>query len=64
MKIFKNYTYSVTQIAIFKLALLFLGIAIGANWPVIFAPYTILLVIIGLLFGFYIAYISFRVDGE
>ncbi len=59
MKIFKQYTYSWGQIALFKLALLSLGIAIGANWPHIFIDYTIVLIMIGLMVGIYIAIISF-----
>lgn len=60
MNLFRDYTYTVSQLAIFKLSLLLIGIAIGANWPHIFAPNTVLLVVAGLLAGFYIMFVSFR----
>jgi hypothetical protein len=44
------------QVGILKAALLLIGIAIGANWPEVFAPYITVLVIVGLLLGAYIAY--------
>lgn len=60
MKIFKNYTFTWWQAGIFKLSLLAIGVAIGANWPEVFAPYTVILVVIGIVLGIYLATISFR----
>lgn len=60
MKLFRSYTFTFFQVAIFKLSLLLLGIAIGANWPYIFAPYTAILVVAGFLAGIYIMFVSFR----
>jgi uncharacterized membrane protein YgaE (UPF0421/DUF939 family) len=45
---------------LFKIALLAIGIAVGANWPQVFAQYTRILVIIGLAIGIYIAFVSFK----
>jgi hypothetical protein len=60
MSIFKNYTFTWWQAGIFKVCLLALGIAIGSNWPHIFAPVTLLLVIIAIVSGVYLAYLSFK----
>ena len=58
MKIFKDYTLSWWQMGIFKLSLLAIGIAIGANWPQVFVEYTTILVIIGVILGAYLGYVS------
>ncbi len=60
MTIFKNYTFTWWQAGIFKACLLVICIEIGANWPQVFAPYTTLLVIIGVVLGIYLAYLSFK----
>ena len=58
MKIFRNYTYSWWQIGLLKLALLSIGIAIGARWYEVFLPYFIALVVFGLVFGFCLLFVS------
>ena len=60
MNILKNYTFTWWQAGIFKVCLLAIGIAIGANWPKVFAQYTTLLVAVGIVLGIYLAVISFR----
>lgn len=60
MNLFKNYTFTWWQVAIFKIALLAIGVAVGANWPQVFVQYTTILVIIGLAIGIYIAFVSFK----
>ena len=60
MTIFKNYTFTWWQAGIFKICLLSLGIAIGANWPEVFAQYTALLIVIAVILGIYLAYLSFK----
>lgn len=60
MAIFREYKYTWWQIGVFKLALLTLGIAIGAYWADVFAPYIGVLIVLGLALGIYIAVISFK----
>lgn len=60
MKIFKSYTFAWWQMGVFKLALLAIGIAIGATWSQAFLPYTIALVVIGVVLGMYLVVISFK----
>lgn len=45
------------QVGILKLAVLCFGVAVGANWPAAFQPYTTLLVIVGAVSGLSIAYV-------
>lgn len=44
------------QVGIFKLSLLSAGVAIGAYWPQVFAPYISALVIIAVIAGLYTWY--------
>jgi uncharacterized membrane protein YgaE (UPF0421/DUF939 family) len=60
MKIFKNYTYTWWQMGIFKLSLLAIGAAIGAHWGEILFPYSLLLIIIGVILAIYVISISLR----
>ncbi len=45
---------------IFKVSLVAIGVAIGANWPQVFVPYTVWLVGVGLVLGLYISIVWFR----
>ena len=45
------------EIGLIKWAVLFIGIAIGANWPEIFQPYTVALVIVGAVVGVIAGYL-------
>ena len=60
MDIFRNYTFTWWQVGLFKLALLSLGIAIGAYCQATFQPYITALAVLGLGLGAYIAWVSFR----
>ncbi len=60
MNIFKNYTFTWWQAGILKASVVCIGVAIGANWPQVFAPYTTLLIVIGVALGIYLAVISFK----
>jgi hypothetical protein len=64
MNLFKDYTFTWRQLALFETSLLAIGIAVGANWPQIFVQYTIPLVVIGLGIVIYIAFVLFRKNGE
>jgi hypothetical protein len=57
---FKSYTFTWWQIGIFKLALLAIGVAIGAYWSAFFKNYLALLIIIGVISSAYIIFISLR----
>jgi hypothetical protein len=50
MKLFTATTFTWEQLGLLKWGVLFIGIAIGAEWPDAFAPYVLAFVIIGLLF--------------
>ena len=60
MIIGKRFTLEWWQTGIFKLALLFIGVAIGAEGHDLFAPHVIPLAVIGLLLGAYIWYVWAR----
>ncbi len=54
MTIRKRFTLEWWQTGIFKLSLLCIGIAIGAYWVDVFAPYIVPLAIVGLVSAAYI----------
>ena len=60
MNIFKSYTYKWWQVAIFKLALLALGITIGAFWHSFFGNYLTVLLVIAIICAVYILTVSFK----
>lgn len=60
MYFFQSYTFTWWQIGIFKLALLSLGVAIGAYWNEFFRGYLVALIVIALIMSAYIAYISLK----
>lgn len=57
MGIFKRGFYEWWQVGLLKLALLLIGIAIGATWPTIFVSYAVVFVIVGVVLGLYLGYI-------
>lgn len=52
--IFKRKAYHWWQIGLLKIAMLAIGIAIGANWPETLVPYTTQLVAGGVIVGIYL----------
>ena len=60
MTLFKDRRYTWWQIGVFKLALLALGVAIGAYWADLFLPYLTALVTVGVASSLYITLVSFR----
>ncbi len=60
MNIFKSTTFTWWQISLLKWAVLFIGIAVGALWPQIFAPYASILLITGLAIGAYLGFVWIR----
>lgn len=60
MNIFGKGTFTWWQMGIFKIALLSLGIAIGAYWHGVFSQYLATLLTIAVVSSVYIAYVWFR----
>jgi hypothetical protein len=60
MKIFEDKTVNWRQVAVLKLAIISLGIAIGATWPELFSPYVLWLALVGIALGVYSAYVWMR----
>jgi hypothetical protein len=60
MAIFKSKKVSWWQVGVLKLALLFIGLAVGAQWSGALLPYVDMLAIVGLLAGLYSAIAWFR----
>jgi hypothetical protein len=60
MKILKSYTFTWQQMAIFKLALIALGIAIGAYWHTFFGAIITILLVVGIIAAVYILFVSFK----
>lgn len=54
MDIFKPTTLDWWQLGLLKWAVFVIGIAVGATWPELFAPYALHLFIIGLLVSGYL----------
>ena len=57
MSIFKSRTLTWWQVGIFKLSLLSIGIGSGASLNAFFLPYVVLLILLGVVLGLYIAYV-------
>ncbi|MCQ6963606.1 hypothetical protein PV02_11065 [Methanolobus chelungpuianus] len=60
MQPFQSYTFTWWQIGMFKLALLAIGVAVGAYWDDFFSRYLIALIAIAVITSAYIAYISLK----
>jgi uncharacterized membrane protein len=56
MKLFKTVSMSTWEIGMVKIAVLCMGIAIGAFWSSIFTPYITVLIVTGVLVGLYAGY--------
>ncbi len=59
MNLFKNYTYSWQQIGIFKLAMLSIGILIGAHFPTLVMDNLMLVALVAIVASGYTMYSSF-----
>ncbi len=57
MNLFKTKAMRWWEIGLIKWAVLFFGIAIGANWPNLFGPYKLALLLVGVLVGLYALYL-------
>jgi len=57
---FKSYAFTWWQIGIFKLALLSIGVSIGAYWSEFFKNYLGPLIIIAVIASIYIMYASLK----
>jgi len=60
MDIFKNYTFTWWQAGILQISAVCIGVALGAHWPEIFAPYTTALIVIAVMLGTHLIVISFK----
>jgi hypothetical protein len=60
MNIFKSTTFTWKQISLLKWSVFLIGIAAGAYWADFFAPYTLWLLIVGLVLAIYPAKAWFR----
>ena len=56
MKIFKNTLMSTWDIGLIKFAVACMGIAIGATWADIFAPYALYIFAVGVIAGLFSLY--------
>ena len=54
MVIFKTVSLKWWQTGLVKLTSVCLGVAIGANWSEVFAPYTVTLLVIAVVAGVYL----------
>ncbi len=54
MNIFKPTTFTWVQLSLLKWAVFFIGIVVGATWSNVFAPYSLLLLGIGLVISLYL----------
>lgn len=57
MNIFKTFTLTWWQTGVFKLALLAIGIAVGAYWSDLFLPYLTSIIVIAVITTAYVTYI-------
>ncbi|MEK7462578.1 MAG: hypothetical protein AAB618_03315 [Patescibacteria group bacterium] len=54
MNIFKTTTLTWWQVSLLKWAVFLIGIAVGATWPELFAKYTVIFIVIGLVLSLYL----------
>ena len=60
MNIFKSFTLTWWQGALFKWGVFLLGIAIGAYWPTVFSAYIPVLLVIAIVFLVYVTYVWWK----
>jgi hypothetical protein len=59
MNIFSPTTFTWWQLGLLKWAVLLIGIAVGALWPAVFAPYAAILTVVGLIISIYLGIVWF-----
>jgi hypothetical protein len=57
MNLFKSTTFTWWQVGMLKWAVVFIGIAIGAKWAEVFAPYIVPLLVAGLVLSLYLGFV-------
>lgn len=60
MTIFSSTTFTWYQLGALKWAVFFIGIAVGATWPEVFARYAGHLLVAGLLLSLYVGMVWLR----
>lgn len=60
MNIFKSFTLTWWQGALFKWGIFLLGIAAGAYWSAVFSAYIPVLLVIAVVFLIYVTYVWWR----
>jgi uncharacterized membrane protein YgaE (UPF0421/DUF939 family) len=60
MNLFSSRSLKWWQVGILKIAVLLIGIAIGAHWPLFFQPYTLKLVLVAAVLAIYLAFVCFK----
>ena len=60
MGIFNKRSFVWWQIGLLKITVLAIGLAIGANWSEVFAPYTTALIALAVVLGLYLAFVWFK----
>ena len=56
----KSYSFTWWQIGILKVAVLAIGVAIGAHWHELFATWITPLIVLGVVAGIYVAYVTLK----
>lgn len=60
MNLFKSTKFTWWQLGLLKWAVLFIGVAVGATWPELLAPYALVLLVIGLIISVYLGVVWLR----
>ena len=60
MTLFRTYTFSWWQVGILKLTVLCVGLAAGAYWSGFFLPLIPYLLILAIILGLYLLFVSFK----
>lgn len=58
--VFKSYTYTWKEVAIFKLALLSIGVLIGSYWSEFFISNVVPVAVVAVFATLYTLYVSFK----
>ena len=60
MNILKSITLTWWQVGLLKWSVFIIGIVFGATWSELFSPYTLKLLLIGLVLGGYLGYVWWK----